>query len=56
MLRKDGRLMNDLILFQVKSPAESKGPWDLYKIVKRIPAAETYPALEQSACPILSEM
>jgi branched-chain amino acid transport system substrate-binding protein len=56
MLRKDGRLMNDLILFQVKSPAESKGPWDLYKMVKRIPAVETYPTLEQSACPLLGEM
>jgi branched-chain amino acid transport system substrate-binding protein len=56
MVRKDGRLMNDLLLFQVKSPAESKGPWDLYKVVKRIPAAQTYRSLEQSECPLLAEM
>src|SRR6185437_13437863 len=55
-LRKDGRLMNDLLLFQVKTPAESKGPWDLYKVVKRIPAAQIYPPLEKSACPLLKEM
>jgi branched-chain amino acid transport system substrate-binding protein len=55
-LRKDGRLMNDLFLFQVKAPAESTGPWDLLKVVKRIPAAEVYRPLEKSACPLLSEM
>jgi branched-chain amino acid transport system substrate-binding protein len=55
-LRKDGRLMNDLVLFQVKAPAESKGPWDLYRVVKRIPAAETYPTLEKSDCPLLDQM
>lgn len=55
-LRKDGRLMNDLVLFQVKSPDESKGEWDLYKPVKRIPASEVYRPLEKSECPILGEM
>jgi branched-chain amino acid transport system substrate-binding protein len=55
-LRKDGRLMNDLMLFQVKSPDESKGPWDLYKPVKRVPASEVYRPLEKSECPILDQM
>jgi branched-chain amino acid transport system substrate-binding protein len=55
-LRKDGRLMNDLFLFQVKAPAESTGPWDLLKVVKRIPAAEVYRPLDKSECPLLSEM
>lgn len=55
-LRKDGRLMNDLFLFQVKTPAESTGPWDLYKVVKRIPADQAYRSLEKSECPILSQM
>lgn len=55
-LRKDGRLMNDLFLFQVKAPSESTGPWDLYKVVKRIPADQAYRSLEKSECPILSQM
>jgi branched-chain amino acid transport system substrate-binding protein len=56
MLRKDGRLMNDLFLFQVKAPSESTGPWDLYKIVRRIPAEQAYRSLEKGECPILSQM
>jgi branched-chain amino acid transport system substrate-binding protein len=48
--------MNDLILFEVKSPAESKGEWDLYKPTKRIPASEAYRPLENSECPLLNDM
>src|ERR1700722_5108283 len=31
-LRPDGRLERDLYLLEVKAPAESTGPWDLYKV------------------------
>ena len=31
-IREDGRKMHDMYLFEVKTPAESKGPWDYYKI------------------------
>jgi len=55
-LRKDGRLMNDLFLFQVKAPGESTAPWDLYKTVRRIPADQAYRPIEKSECPILSQM
>ena len=37
VLRKDGRMVHDMYLVQAKTPAESKGPWDLVKIVKTIP-------------------
>ncbi len=30
-IRADGRMVHDFYLFQVKTPAESKGPWDYYK-------------------------
>ena len=36
-LRIDGRMVHDMYLFQVKSPEESKGPWDYYKLVETIP-------------------
>ena len=37
-LRKDGRLLHDMYFVQVKTPAESSGPWDYYKIIATIPA------------------
>ena len=53
-VRADGRLMHDMLLTQVKSPDEaragSKGPWDVLKVLSRIPAAETARPLDGS-CP-----
>jgi branched-chain amino acid transport system substrate-binding protein len=40
-----------MFLVQVKKPEESKYPWDYYRIVKRIPAAEAFPSVEAQACP-----
>ncbi|MFT0531721.1 ABC transporter substrate-binding protein [Castellaniella hirudinis] len=51
VIRADGRMMNDLTLLQVKTPAESTGPWDLHKVVATIPAATAYGPLDASACP-----
>jgi branched-chain amino acid transport system substrate-binding protein len=50
-VRKDGRVVRDLYLFQVKSPQESKGPWDYYKLLRTIPAAEATRPLS-SDCPL----
>ena len=49
-LREDGRLERDMYLFQVKTPAESKGPWDYLKAVKTIPADQAFMPLAQSTC------
>ncbi|MBV9653959.1 MAG: ABC transporter substrate-binding protein [Acetobacteraceae bacterium] len=49
--RIDGRVVHDFYLFQVKTPAESTGPWDLYKLVRRIPADEITPAPKSTGCP-----
>jgi branched-chain amino acid transport system substrate-binding protein len=35
-LREDGRLLHDMYFVQVKTPAESSGPWDYYKIIATI--------------------
>jgi hypothetical protein len=40
-------------LFEVKSPAESKGPWDLYKQRATIPAAEAFRPLAEGKCPLV---
>lgn len=52
-VREDGQFVHDYFLFQVKSPAESKSEWDLYKFVKTIPATEAYAPIERSACPFV---
>jgi branched-chain amino acid transport system substrate-binding protein len=52
-IRKDGRLVRDMYLFQVKTPAESKGEWDLYKLVARIPGDEAFRPLEEGNCPLV---
>jgi len=52
-VRSDGRAVHDMFLFQVKSPAESSGAWDYYKLVKRIPGWEAFRAPDQGGCPIV---
>ena len=39
-MRADGRGEFPAYLWQVKTPEESKGEWDLYKLVRTTPAAE----------------
>jgi branched-chain amino acid transport system substrate-binding protein len=48
----DGLFRHDMYLVQVKSPDQSKYPWDYYKIIKTIPAAEAFPSVEAQACPL----
>lgn len=50
-LRKDGRLIHDMYLVEVKKPSESKGRWDYYKILRTIPAEEAFRPLSESECP-----
>ena len=47
----DGLHRHDMYLVQVKSPQESKYPWDYYRVVKTIPAAQAFPTVEQQKCP-----
>jgi branched-chain amino acid transport system substrate-binding protein len=49
-IRADGRMVHDMYLWEVKSPAESKYAWDYLKLVKTIPAAQAFMPLEQSTC------
>lgn len=53
-IRPDGRAVHDMYLFQVKSPAESKGPWDYYTLIERIPAAQAFRPLAEGGCPLLA--
>ncbi len=52
-LRIDGRLVRDMHLFQVKSPAESKGKDDIYKLVATVPGNEAFRPLADGKCPLV---
>ena len=49
-LRADGRVVHDMYLYQVKTPAESKYPWDYYKLVQTIPAEQAWTTKAESKC------
>jgi len=52
-VRKDGRAIHDFHLFQVKSPAESKEPWDDYKLISTIPGDQAFRPLAEGGCPLV---
>lgn len=54
-IREDGRLIHDMYLVEVKSEAESKGPWDYYKILRTIPGDQAALPLSESKCPLVKK-
>jgi len=54
LIRVDGRKIHPMYLFQVKSPAESTGPWDIYKLVATIPADQAFRPLREGGCPLVT--
>jgi branched-chain amino acid transport system substrate-binding protein len=53
-IRADGRAVHDMFLFEVKTPNESAGPWDYYRLVSRIPAAEAFRPMAEGGCPLVN--
>ena len=51
-LREDGRLVHDMYFAQVKTPSESKKPWDYYKILGVIPGDQAFRPLAEAGCPL----
>ena len=52
-LRIDGRVVRDMHLYQVKTPAQSKGEWDLYNLVSTTPGDVAYRPLDKGGCPLV---
>lgn len=52
-IRKDGRKIHDMYLYEVKKPSESKGAWDYYKTRATIPAAQAFRPLAEGKCPLV---
>ncbi len=49
-IRADGRFVHDMYLVQVKSPAESKQPWDYYKVVQKLKGEDVFTTKAESRC------
>ncbi|RXF74187.1 ABC transporter substrate-binding protein [Hansschlegelia zhihuaiae] len=52
---KNGRLIYDMYLMEVKKPSESKKPWDYYKVLATVPGDQAYIKPEQSGCPLAAQ-
>ena len=50
IIRPDGRMVHDMYLMQVKTPAESKYPWDYYKVAQIIPGEQAFMTKAESKC------
>jgi branched-chain amino acid transport system substrate-binding protein len=49
-VRADGAMVHTMYVMQVKAPAESKYPWDYYRVVKAMPGEEAYGSRPDPAC------
>jgi branched-chain amino acid transport system substrate-binding protein len=50
-IRADGVMIHDMYVMQVKSPQESRYPWDYYKVVSQMPGEEAFGPIT-GACPL----
>ena len=54
-LRDDGKMVHDMFLVKVKTPAESRKPWDYYNVEETVPGNEAFESLAQSKCSLLKK-
>ena len=52
-IRADGLMIHTMYVMQVKTPAESKYPWDYYKVIKAMPGEEAFGSQPDPTCPLL---
>jgi branched-chain amino acid transport system substrate-binding protein len=54
-IRPDGRVIRDMYLMQAKTPEESKGQWDLMKMIATVPGNEAFRPLSEGDCPLVAK-
>ncbi|MGB3448120.1 MAG: ABC transporter substrate-binding protein [Xanthobacteraceae bacterium] len=54
-IREDGRMVHDMYLFEVKKPSESKGEWDLYKLLATVPGDQAFRPMSEGGCPYIKK-
>jgi len=52
-IRPDGRKIHPAYLFQVKTPSESRGPWDYYKVLQTVPADQAFRPVGEGGCALV---
>ena len=50
-IRRDGVMIHDMYVMQVKSPSESRYPWDYYRLIRQMPGEEAFGPIT-GACPL----
>ena len=54
-IREDGRKVHPMYLLQVKSPAESKSEWDVFKVIATIETGQAFRPLKDGSCPLVAK-
>jgi branched-chain amino acid transport system substrate-binding protein len=54
-IREDGRMVHDMYLVQLKTPAESKSDWDIYNVLATIPGEQAFRPLNEGNCPLVQK-
>ncbi len=54
-IRDDGRMVYNMYLMQVKTPEQSKGPWDYYNVIATLPGEEIYTKPSESTCKLMKK-
>jgi branched-chain amino acid transport system substrate-binding protein len=54
-IRPDGRVIRDMYLMQAKTPEESKGEWDLARIIATVPGNEAFRPMSEGGCPLVKD-
>jgi branched-chain amino acid transport system substrate-binding protein len=52
-VRPDGRVIYPLTLYAVKSPEESRQPWDYFKPLSEIDAKDAFRSMSEGGCPLV---
>jgi branched-chain amino acid transport system substrate-binding protein len=54
-IRADGLMEHEMYVMQVKTPAESKYPWDYYRVVQTMTGEQAFGKLADSTCPLVKK-
>jgi branched-chain amino acid transport system substrate-binding protein len=54
-IRADGTMVHDMSLYRVKTPAESRYPWDYYQLITTVPGDQAFQPLADSTCPLVTK-
>ena len=55
VVRADGRVIRNIYLLQVKTPAESKSKYDFYNLLATIPGDQAFRPLAEGGCPMIKQ-